>query len=60
MSSKMVSTLSQKWLTICFAKKLKILYILEKYDFVQISQACGPNTYQIMYGETLNVQGQHQ
>ena len=23
------------------------------YDFVQISPACGPNTYQIMYGETL-------
>ena len=25
------------------------------YDFVQISPACGPNTYLIMYGETSNV-----
>ena len=48
MSSKVASTCAQKWLTIfCqkaqkFAKKLKSLYI------------CGPNTYQIMYGETLD------
>ena len=25
------------------------------YNFVQISPACGPNTYQIMYGETLRL-----
>ena len=25
------------------------------YDFVQIPPACGPNTYQITYGETLRV-----
>ena len=30
------------------------------YDFVQNPLACGPNTYQIMYGETLNFQCQHQ
>ena len=30
------------------------------YDFVQISPACGPNTYQIMYGETLDFQCQRQ
>ena len=29
------------------------------YDFVQIYPACGPNTYQIMYGETLDFQCQH-
>ena len=29
-------------------------------DFVQISPACGPNTYQIMYGETLDFRCQHQ
>ena len=28
-------------------------------DVVQILPACGPNTYQIMYGETLDFQGQH-
>ena len=30
------------------------------YDFVQIPPACDPNTYQIMYGETLDFQCQHQ
>ena len=48
--SKMASTLSQKWLTI-FAKRLKTFI---PYDLVETSQAFGPNTYQIMYGETLN------
>ena len=29
--------------------------IVRTYDFVQISPARGPNTYQIMYGETLDI-----
>ena len=29
------------------------------YNFVQISLECGPNTYQILYGETLDFQCQH-
>ena len=29
------------------------------YNFVQIPPACGPNFYQIMYGETLDFQCQH-
>ena len=29
------------------------------YDFVQILPACGLNTYQIMYAETLDFQCQH-
>ena len=29
------------------------IYILP-YDFVKISAACGPDTYQIMYEETLD------
>ena len=32
----------------------------EPYDFVQILPAYGLNTYQIMYGETLDFQCQHQ
>ena len=39
-------------------KKLKILYIF--CDFVQISPACGLNTYQIMYGEILDFRCQRQ
>ena len=41
-------------------KKLKIFVYFGPYDFVQIPPACGPNTYQIMYGETLDFQCQHQ
>ena len=44
---KMASTLSQN------KEKFKI-YI--PYDFVHISRACGPNTFQIMYGQTLDFQ----
>ena len=29
------------------------------YDFVQITPACDPNMYQIIYGETLDFQSQH-
>ena len=50
-SSKMASTLSEKWLTIHCQKAQNFVYFLP-YDFDQISPACRPNTYQIMYGET--------
>ena len=52
-SSKMASTLRQKMLTI-FCQKAQNFVFFEPYDFVQISPVCGPNTYQIMYGETLD------
>ena len=55
----MASTLCQKLLTI-FCQKAKKNVWFGPYDFVQISQACGSNTYQIMYGETLDFQCQHQ
>ena len=46
----MASTLRQKTLTIyCQIAKNDVHF--ELYD-VQISPAFGPNTYQIMYGET--------
>ena len=32
------------------------LILFGPYNFVQFSPACGPNTYQIMYGETLDLQ----
>ena len=57
-SSKMASTLCQKWLTI-FCQKAQNFVYFGKYDFVQISPACSPNTYQIMCGETLDFQCQH-
>ena len=47
----MALALYQKLLTI-FVKKHKKFVWLEPYYFVQISSACDPNTYQIMYGET--------
>ena len=49
--SKMASTLCQK---------AQNFVNFGPYAFVQISPACGPNTYQIMYGETLDFQCQHQ
>ena len=42
-----------------FCQKAQNFVYFEPYDFVQISRACGPNTYQIMYGETLDLQCQH-
>ena len=57
MSSKMASILSQKWLTI-FCQKAQNFVYFGPYDFVQISPGCGLNTYQIMYGETLDFQVQ--
>ena len=56
---KMASTLCHKWLTI-FVKKLQILYCSDHMILFKISLACGPNTYQIMYGETIDFQCQHQ
>ena len=58
-SFKMALTLSQKWLTI-FGQKAQNFEYFVSYDFVQISPACGPNTYQIVYGETLDFQCQRQ
>ena len=42
-----------------FFQKAQNFVLFGSYNFVQISPACGPNTYQIMYGETLNFQCQH-
>ena len=53
----MASTLCQKWLTIFCQTAQNFVRLFVKfglYNFVQISPACGPNTYQIMYGETLD------
>ena len=55
----MASTLCQKWLTI-FCQKAQNFVWFGPYDFVQISPACGPNTYQIMYVEALDFQCQNQ
>ena len=50
MSSKIASTLSQKWLTIFY----------QKPHVVQISPASGANTYQKLYGEISDFQCQGQ
>ena len=42
-----------------FCLKVQKFIHFKQYDFVQISPVCGPNTYQIMYGETLDVKCQH-
>merc|ERR1712240_255136 len=42
-----------------FCQKTQNFVYFGPYDFVQISPACGPNMYQIMYGETFNFQCQH-
>ena len=59
MSSKMASTLCQKLLT-NFCQKAQNFVCFGAYDFVQISPARGPNTYQIMHGETLDFHCQQQ
>ena len=51
--------MSQKHSPIWCQKAQNFVYFAP-YDFVQISPACGPNTYQMMYGETLNFQCQRQ
>ena len=43
-----------------FCQKAQNFVHVEPYDFVQISPAYGPNTYQIMYGKTLDFQCQYQ
>ena len=48
----MVSTLLSKWFCLNFVH-------FEPYDLVHTSPACGPSTYQTMYGETLDFQCQH-
>ena len=63
-SSKMASIPSQKWLTI-FCQEAQILCISYPWDFLpfkfaQISPTGGANTYQTMYGETLDFQCQRQ
>ena len=50
-SSKMASTLLQKLLTIFGQKAQNSVYFV-LYDFVEISSACGPNTF----GEILDLQ----
>ena len=55
----MASTLCQKLLTI-FCQKVQHFVWFRPYNVVQISPVCDPNTYQIMYGETLDFQCQHQ
>ena len=50
----MVSTLCQKWLTVS-CQKAQNYECFFAYDFVQICPPCGPNTYQLMYEETLNL-----
>ena len=55
----MASTHSQKWLTIFCQKAQNFAYFVP-YDFVQISPACSLNTYQIMYGKTLDFLCQRQ
>ena len=57
--SKMASTLSQIWLMFFCQKAQNFVHFLP-YDFVQISPACGPNTYQIMYGEIVDFRCQRQ
>ena len=54
----MASTLCQKWLII-FCQKAQNFEQFGPYNIVQISPTCGPNTYQIMYGGTLDFQCQH-
>ena len=51
-----VNTFS-KWLTIFCQIAENFVYSVS-YDFVKISPACGPNTYQIMYEEILDFQCQ--
>ena len=42
-----------------FCQKAQNFIHFGRYDLVQISPACGPSTYQIMYGDTLDFQCQH-
>ena len=55
----MVSNALSKWWTIFCLKASNFVYF-GPYEFVQISPAYCPNTYQIIYGESLDFQRQHQ
>ena len=55
----MGSNLCEKLLTI-FCQKTHNFVWFGPYDFVQISPACSTNTYEIMYGDILDFQCQHQ
>ena len=57
----MASTLCQKMVNHFFFQKPENFVYFRPYDFVKISPACGPNTYQIlvMYGETLDFHCRH-
>ena len=43
-----------------FCQKAQTFVYFVPCDFVQISTTCGSNTYQIMYGKTLDFQCQRQ
>ena len=43
-----------------FAEKAQNCVYFVPFDFVQISPACGPHTYQIMYGLILDFQYERQ
>ena len=55
----MASKLCQKMVT-TFCQKAQNFVSFGPYDIVQISPACDPNTYQIIYGETLDLKCQYQ
>ena len=57
---KDVNTFSKMWFFFFFFQKVQNFIEFGLYDFVQISPARGPNTYQIMYVETLDMQCLHQ
>ena len=51
----MASMLCQKWFkNILFSQKAQNFVHFGPYDLVQILPVCGPNTGQVMYGETLD------
>ena len=50
--SKMVF---KKFVFFFFGHKNNFVLHFGPYDLVQISPACGPNTYQMIYGETSSV-----
>ena len=56
----MASTLRQKCFSkLSFCHKAQNFAHFGPYDLVQILSVCGPNTYQIIYGETLDFQCQN-
>ena len=56
----MASTLCQNGLEkLDFCQKTQNFMHIRAYNLVQILPACGPNTYQIMSGETLDSKCQY-